>query len=161
MVAANSQYREIERRFLVEQTSLPIDALGGVVNTVEQGYISGYPVTVRLRRSSTDGCTLTVKRGASRDREEREVALTDDQFAILWPVTDGWRIEKSRYRIPLPPRVIELDIFSGRHAGLIIAEVEFPSSAEADAFVPPAWLGQEITGNPDYSNARLAESFSA
>jgi CYTH domain-containing protein len=38
----------------------------------------------------------------------------------------------------------------------VVAEVEFPSRAEAEAFEPPSWLGRDVTGEAGWSNAELA-----
>ena len=38
-----------------------------------------------------------------------------------------------------------------------MAEVELPTEAEAAAFQPPAWFGQEVTYDPAYTNARLSQ----
>ncbi len=150
------EFREIERRFLVD--AVPTEVLMSPSSRVEQGYLSGHPVTVRLRRviGVGEGAFLTVKRGRLPDREEREVALTPAQFDVLWPATDGWRIEKTRYYFPLEDDVVELDVFCGLHEGLVIAEVEFQNPTAAEAFIPPDWFGQEITHDSTYSNARLA-----
>jgi adenylate cyclase len=51
-----------------------------------------------------------------------------------------------------------VDVFEGRLAGLVLAEIEFPSQAESRRFQPPAWLGEEVTGDDRYSNRRLAEA---
>jgi len=53
---------------------------------------------------------------------------------------------------------IELDIYSGDLAGLIVAEVEFASEDEADAFEPPNWFGPEVTDDARYKNQNLATS---
>jgi len=151
-----SEFREIERRFLVD--AVPADVLASPSSRVEQGYLSGHPVTVRLRRVIGDGqgVFLTIKRGGLPNREEREVVLTSDQFEVLWPATDGWRIEKIRYHYPLGDLVVELDVFCGAHTGLVIAEVEFPDPITAHGFFPLDWFAQEITRDSTFSNARLA-----
>jgi adenylate cyclase len=51
---------------------------------------------------------------------------------------------------------IELDVYGGDLEGLVVAEVEFASEEDADAFDPPAWLGREVTDDPRYKNQRLA-----
>ena len=51
---------------------------------------------------------------------------------------------------------IEVDLFEDALAGLVIAEVEFPSSAAADAFEPPDWFGEEVTGRAEWGNPSLA-----
>ncbi|MEM7675775.1 MAG: hypothetical protein AAF449_07195, partial [Myxococcota bacterium] len=53
-------------------------------------------------------------------------------------------------------RIIEVDVYEGRLAGLITAEVEFPDESTAAAFEGPAWLDAEVTGVAGWSNARLA-----
>jgi CYTH domain-containing protein len=36
------------------------------------------------------------------------------------------------------------------------AEVEFPSESASAAWMPPAWLGAEVTGDERYANQSLA-----
>ena len=47
-----------------------------------------------------------------------------------------------------------VDEFRGRHDGLMLAEVELDSPTAA--FERPAWLGDEVTGDPQYYNSSLA-----
>jgi CYTH domain-containing protein len=63
-------------------------------------------------------------------------------------------IEKERYYIPEGNHTFEVDVFHGRHEGLIIAELELQS--EKESFEKPAWLGREVTGDERYYNAYLA-----
>jgi CYTH domain-containing protein len=47
----------------------------------------------------------------------------------------------------------EIDVFEGKLAGLIIAEIELPSEDfEIDI---PSWVGEEVTSDPSYLNAEL------
>lgn len=85
-----------------------------------------------------------------------ETRLTAEQFRALWPLTEGRRIEKERYLYEWEGRTVEIDVFSGRHAGLILAEVEFDTLADAEAFTPPPFLEEEVTGRREYGNAALA-----
>ena len=41
-------------------------------------------------------------------------------------------------------------------AGLVVAEVEFGSERQSRDFRPPAWLGEEVTGDRRYANQSLA-----
>ena len=62
-------------------------------------------------------------------------------------------IEKTRYRIEHAGLTWELDVFEGENAGLVVVEVELPA---ADTPVDiPAWVGEEVTGDPRYYNANL------
>ena len=149
------RHREIERKFLVRR--LPDDLTAFPSTEISQGYLvsldDGLQVRLRKRREQY---TLTYKRGLGNVREEREVALTAEQFAILWPATEGKRLSKTRYEIPLGERVVEIDVYSGKHAGLVVAEVEFDDEESAINFKPPAWLGDDVPGDPRYSNQLLA-----
>jgi adenylate cyclase len=111
---------------------------------------------VRIRRR--DGsATLTVKGGGGRSRIEEELAIDEERFERLWPLTDGRRIEKTRYEIPAGDGLtIELDVYAGALEGLVVAEVEFDSEAQADGFSGPDWLGREVTDDRRYKNQRLA-----
>lgn len=154
MNPAAAQHLEIERRFLI--TEPPTDLAQYPARLVEQGYLATGDTTVRIRRDGETQFILTVKRGVFPDTEEREVALTADQFNSLWPLTTGRRISKTRHEIPLGNSTIELDFFHGIHEGLRIAEVEFPNLAACERFTPPDWFGSEITGQRQYANATLA-----
>jgi CYTH domain-containing protein len=110
---------------------------------------------VRLRKSGAR-YFLTFKRGAGRVREEREVELNAGQFDALWPATAGKRLVKTRYEIPHGDRVVEIDVYHDRHEGLVVAEVEFDDEDTAKNFEPPDWLGDDVTGDPRYSNQLLA-----
>jgi CYTH domain-containing protein len=100
--------------------------------------------------------SLTFKVGRRAVREEREIKLSPKQFAALWPATVGRRLRKLRHEIPWKNLVIEIDIYRGRHSGLVVAEVEFPDRATCRKFEPPSWFGREVTGEKRYSNVRLA-----
>ena len=146
--------REIERKFLVK--CLPDDLKRSRSFVIEQGYLateSGRQV--RLRKTGSRG-SLTFKIGRGSHREEREIKLSPKQFAALWPGTAGRRLCKVRYEIPWDNVLIELDIYRGRHAGLVVAEVEFPDHASYRRFKAPSWFGREVTGEKRYSNVRLA-----
>jgi CYTH domain-containing protein len=149
-----AQGREIERKFLV--SAIPEEA--GQPTPILQGYL---PLTsddaeLRVRRKG-DATVLTVKHGHGLDRGEQEVAISEELFDALWPLTEGRRIEKRRYEIPHAGATIELDEFGGELEGLLLAEVEFDSVEASDRFDPPGWLERDVTGNPAYSNRALAE----
>ncbi|MEY2496614.1 MAG: adenylate cyclase [Verrucomicrobiota bacterium] len=148
-------HREIERKFLVRK--LPEEVAGFPHAEISQGYLVSLDdgLQVRLRKSD-ERHSLTFKRGSGNVREEREVKLTPEQFNTLWPATEGKRLVKTRYDIPLGNRVVEIDLYGGRHSGLVVAEVEFDDEESAKNFRPPDWLGDDVTGDPRYSNQLLA-----
>lgn len=155
MSGAADPYREIERKFLLKR--LPDDLASYRHREIEQGYlvIATDGVQVRLRRDG-EKHLLTYKRNRGESREEREVELTATQFAVLWPATEGKRLTKTRYDVPFAGRVVEVDVYRGRHEGIVVAEVEFETEAAARDFVVPDWFGEDVTHDPRYSNQLLA-----
>jgi CYTH domain-containing protein len=148
---------EIERKFLVPAPPPRLDRHPH--GPIEQGYVAIHPdgTEVRIRRRE-DTAVLTVKSGGLLTRVEEEITLDDGTFERLWPLTAGRRIEKVRHLIPAGSDglVIELDVYGGDLDGLVVAEVEFASEADAEAFAPPAWLGREVTADARFKNQRLA-----
>ena len=150
--------QEIERKFLVDPGTLPFQLETWPASFIAQGYLAVNENSAReVRLRNRDGhYTLTVKTGSGSVREEGEVALSEAQFRTLWPYTGGQRIEKTRHEIALEQLTAELDVYGGRHQGLAVVEVEFPSEATALAFEPPDWFGDEVTDNAAYRNQQLA-----
>jgi CYTH domain-containing protein len=145
---------EIERKFLVRE--LPAEAKERTADDVWQGYLSTQPVEVRIR--GRDGRhELTLKATGGLERAEVNLALTAEQFDELRPLVAG-TIEKTRTAVDLGSTTAEIDVYGGKLAGLRVVEVEFPSEAAARAFVPPPWFGREVTADPRYRNAALAEA---
>ena len=153
---------EIERKFLVNSDRYKELAIGR--QTIKQGYLSKDPDrTVRVRVKD-DRAYLTIKsrpneNGFSRFEWEKEIDVMDaEQLLALCPDT----IKKTRWLVPclspqtsnLSPLLIwEVDEFHGRLAGRVLAELELPT--EDTPFVKPAWLGEEVTGNPAWYNANM------
>ncbi len=122
-----------------------------------QGYLVTAPGGVQVRmRKAGETYSLTYKRGRGNAREEREIELTPEQFDVLWPATAGRRLTKTRYDVPLGDRVVEIDVYTGKHQGLVVAEVEFNDEQSARTFEPPAWLGKDVSHDRRYSNQLLA-----
>lgn len=145
--------QEIERKFLVTG---PFREQAHRQTRIVQGYLSSVPErTVRVRIKGDRGF-LTIKgignaSGASRYEWEREIpaAEADQLLAICEPGV----IDKVRYQVRAGEHTYEVDEFHGENEGLVIAEVELAS--EDQAFIRPAWVGAEVTGDPRYYNSML------
>jgi CYTH domain-containing protein len=146
---------EIERKFLLDAPPPGLERHPAVA--IDQGYLAlDGEVEVRLRRRG-EQAFLTVKAGGGRRRVEQEVELALEQFGALWPLTEGRRVCKRRHLVPGPDGLeFEVDVYGGELDGLLVAEVEFPDDAAADAFDAPGWLGREVTDDPRWKNQALA-----
>lgn len=154
-LAKSKTAREIERKFLLKR--LPPKLRQQHHRLIEQGYLSVKRdgTQIRLRKAGRQH-SLTIKRGRGLTREETEIELTRDQFEQLWPSTAGFRLTKIRYDVPFGKYTIEIDVYRGRHEGLVVAEVEFRTEGECARFMAPDWFGAEVSGRSRYSNVRLA-----
>jgi len=99
---------------------------------------------------------LTVKDGKGLSRREVETSISERQFDILWPLTEGRRVSKTRYILPHHGLRIEIDRYADDLHPLCVAEVEFASAAASRKFEKPGFFGKEVTGQIEYSNASLA-----
>jgi adenylate cyclase len=145
---------EVERKWLVQD--LP-DLSGHKSQEVIQGYIALAADGTEVRLRQTDGKFFqTVKSEGGLVRDEIEIELTKDQFESLWGATAGRRLKKTRYTLPWEGKKVEIDVYHDSLAGLIIAEVEFTSASASTRFVPPPWLGTEVTEDKHYKNVNLA-----
>ena len=157
---------EIERKYLVTQLPDHIEQYDHI--EIEQAYLCTSP-TLRIRRMG-DSYILTVKErvatssSAIHNREE-EFTLSPQTYRHLMTKCDSGKVSKTRYRIDLQRLtgadtykglVAELDVFHGRHEGLLLVEVEFPDTASANAFISPSWFGDDVSSDPCYRNSFLA-----
>ncbi len=146
---------EIERKFLVK--CLPPGAEGLSGEPIRQGYVIATEDGIELRvRQKRTRFFQTIKMGEGLSRTEIEFELTQDQFQQLWPSTEGRRVSKTRYRLPVGAHTAELDRFDGDLAGLLLVEVEFPSIEASRQFSPPDWFGLDVTVDKRYKNKYLA-----
>jgi adenylate cyclase len=146
---------EIERKFFVAK--LPEDLQQQYHSyEIKQGYLLMTPNGAELRlRQAGEKYSLGVKSGGDLERREGELNIDAELFRELWPATDGRRLEKVRYLIPLGEATVELDIYGGKLEGLVLAEVEFSSVEQSAAFVPPDWFGREVTADRRYKAREL------
>jgi adenylate cyclase len=147
--------QEIEKKFLL--SAVPSGLYRGT--QIRQGYIQTGDPEVRVRDKAGVLFTLTRKGGEGFIREEEEVEISREVFYLLWPTTEGKRIEKIRYNIHAEDGLVwEIDQYQGIHSGLVVAEVELPS-AETQFTPPPtveAVLVKDVTTDKRYKNKALA-----
>lgn len=147
---------EIERKFLTNPEQLPFNPQDYPCRQIEQGYLCTAPV-VRIRRDN-DSYFLTYKSKGLMVREEYNLPLTREAYDHLKLKADGRIITKKRYVIPIEDNLnIELDIFEGDLAPLVLAEIEFPDEQTAVNYKAPQWLGEDVTHSSKYHNSTLSQ----
>ena len=150
---------EIERKFLVRSEAFRSEATGSY--EIVQGYLCKEPCkTIRVRIKG-DRAFLTIKSSALRAglakfEWEKEIEVSDARELMQLCLPGA--IDKTRYIVPAADfagasRCWEIDVFHGRLDGLVLAEIELGS--EGEPFSRPEWLGEEVTGQPQYYNANM------
>ena len=146
---------EIERKFLVSSDAFKAQAT--MHYTIEQGYLCKDPEKTIRVRIRDERAFLTIKssvlrEGIAKFEWEKEITLSDAQE--LMKICLPGVISKTRYIIPIDDkRKWEVDVFHGRLEGRVLAEIELGD--EHETFERPEWLGEEVTGLPQYYNANM------
>jgi len=161
---------EIEKKYLLRH--LPGSLENYHCHEIEQAYLCTNPVVRVLKEDET--YYLTYKGKGLMVREEYNLPLNKEAYLHLRSKADGNIISKKRYLLPISepafsdsylssakPKTsfelkIELDLFDPPFAPLALAEVEFPDMESARAFLPPAWLGREVTDDEKYHNSNMS-----
>jgi len=145
--------KEIERKFLVAGDAWRAEVCSS--RRLRQGYVAIDGKTNVRVRSDGHRAWLTVKGagwGISRPEFEYEIPLGDADG--LLELAQGRIVDKTRHLVSGGEHTWEIDEFAEANAGLIVAEIELRD--EADRFVRPSWLGEEVTADARYLNASLA-----
>lgn len=144
---------EIERKFLIDKFP---DLTEIASAQVCQGYLSTAPV-VRIRKAVLpDGgekYEMTVKGKGTLVRTEVNIPITAEQYEEMAGLLKREPIRKDYHVYELPDGLkLECSIVdSGTESEFMYAEVEFDSVEAANAFVPPEYLGREVTEDPSFS----------
>lgn len=144
---------ETERKFLVkgEFRHLAVEEI-----RIIQTYLSiDQDKTIRIRIANNKAF-ITIKGrsiGNSISRNEWEFQIPISDATEMMKLCLEGKIDKTRYIIPAGKHSFEVDVFHDKNEGLILAEIEL--SSDDERFEIPDWLGEEVTGNPNYYNANL------
>lgn len=148
--------REIERKYLVRSNGWMVLAQSSAL--LRQGYLSSNAkATVRVRTLDARSARLTLKGAAEgRVRAEYEYDIPIADALELPAMAQPHVLEKRRYLVPFGGQTWEIDVFEGRHAGLVIAEIELEAADQH--FDLPDWVGAEVTDDDRYFNASLSRA---
>jgi CYTH domain-containing protein len=145
--------QETERKFTVDPEKWSC-VNKPVPQRINQGYlVREAEKTIRIRTKGNKGY-LTIKgetNGITRDEFEYEIPISEAHELLEKFVEKA--LYKDRYELMVGDHLWEVDEFRGTLEGLIIAEIEL--GAEDEAFIPPDWILQDVSDNPDYYNSNL------
>lgn len=143
---------EIEHKYLVVDDSYKDLATGKV--DIRQGYLNRNPDrTVRIRKMGNKGFLTVKSRNHGAKRMEFEYEIPGNDAEEILKLAEPGIVEKTRYMVPFHGLLWEVDEFHGDLNGVTVAEVEIP---DTDAtYVKPPFIGEDITGNPEYYNSNM------
>lgn len=140
---------EDERKFRVKKILL--SNLGNSVE-ITQGYLCIDP-PIRVRVENFQDCFLTIKiEQAPGINLEFEKAISIRDANLLMGAHKYHKVRKTRYKI----NGLEIDVFLGELAGLVLAEFEQKFSGE-EFEIPPNLFMEEVTGDARFSNHNLCQ----
>lgn len=147
--------KEIEHKYIVTGKEFINMATGS--HDIKQGYLcKDKERTVRIRIMD-EKAFITIKGETHGDtRAEYEYPISsNDARSMLDTLCIKPIIEKTRYIVPFKGNNWEIDMFKGFLEGLILAEIEIPSS-EYKYDIPP-FIGKNVTNDPRYYNSNLVK----
>ena len=112
------------------------------VRAVDDGVERLYKWTQKVRDDVDDPTTVRIT----------NMYLTKDEYAIVSSLAAD-ELTKTRWHWSFGPSTYAVDVFTGRHEGLILAERELGNDAVGDA---PFDVVRDVTRDDRYSGGRLA-----
>ena len=148
---------EIERKFLLKNNKWKehIESSEPII----QGYLASSSqngITVRVRVTGNHGY-LTFKGprvGIARTEYEYQVPINDAKSILL--ESQAPTVKKVRHIVVHDGNKWEIDVYKGNNKGLTTAELELKS--EDQEFALPDWIKEEVSGQDQYRNSRLAHN---
>lgn len=151
---------ERERRWLVDCKARPLlDGLPSVM--IEDRYFIG--TRMRLRRmteTATGAVSLKLtKKYEADDPLARPIVtsyLTEDEFSLLATLPSR-QLAKRRFKLASSGPSFSIDQFIGSLSGLELAEIEWDDDTDLRALRAPDWSVREVSYDPRYQGAALAQ----
>lgn len=144
---------EIERKFLIHKmpSEKPVKSY-----KIRQGYVAREGENSVRVREKGDQFILSVKTNhAEGGRNELEYNISSEEGEVLFSSINHDVIEKTRNIYEINELTWEVDVFTGRNTGLIVAEIELNDINQDIDF--PEWVGPEVTELSKFYNANLAD----
>lgn len=147
---------EIERKYLVKETEWALLSKPTPFE-IRQGYLSqNVDCTVRVRTKKDKGFVTVKGKNVGISRCEFEYEIPIDEAIEMLDLFAEKQVIKKRYEINFEGKLWEIDVFEGKLAPLILAEIELNS--EDEMFEIPPFIGQEVSDDPSYYNSNLVNN---
>ena len=151
---------ETERRYLLKKFP------DGLLENTNGWLITDryFPNTrLRLRHMKSVSGTENIYKLTQKYRSETQNAyettitnlyLTEEEYNYLESL-EGGIIQKKRYPYSVQNHNFSIDVFEGRHQGLILAEMEFEGRSELGEVDLPLFALKDVTDDPFFTGGNL------
>lgn len=152
---------EIEKKYKVKKLPENLEECENF--TIEQSYLNKGGSPIRLRKfikSDKINYIFSKKVRVAKDMPEcieYNIELTEEIYLKLLEAKEGRTIIKTRYKVPIGDGLkVDLDVFHDFFEGVCIAEIEYKSIDQANNYIVPNWLGEELFGIEKLHNSYMA-----
>ena len=108
------------------------------------GHKNIYKLTQKYRTESQNAYETTIT----------NIYLTEAEYNHLGSL-EAKILKKKRYPYTVQDYTLSIDVFEGRHQGLILAEMELEKTAEAKEFVLPLFILKDVTDDEFFTGGNL------
>lgn len=147
-------YHEIERKFLVEK----MPSLRGVEKESQERYFiqRGDLLEEGLSKKGSRFVYESKFTLSKKERTREKIRISKEEFETL--KEKGTHVlMRDSYVLSHEKPIISIKKYQGIYKGLVLAEVEFDSISEYEAFEPLPWMGVEVTDGQLGRDARLVD----
>ena len=152
---------ERERRYLLRELPHGLK-LSDPHTQVTDNYVTGTRLRLRkVRDPRTNEWTLKLTQKHAPSPPDFSRTLITNMYLSpyeyeVFSVFEGNEVRKNRYRFEHEGRLYSVDVFLGALRGLVLAETDFDSDEEMDAFPPPPFAHSDVTRDELFTGGRLA-----
>jgi CYTH domain-containing protein len=152
---------ERERRYLLRELP-PGLKLSDPHTQITDNYVTGTRLRLRkVRDPRTNEWTLKLTQKHAPGAPDFSRTLITSMYLSpyeyeVFSVFEGNELRKNRYPFEHEGRLYSVDVFLGPLRGLVLAETDFETEEEMDAFPPPAFAHSDVTRDELFTGGRLA-----
>ncbi|HEX8557605.1 MAG TPA: hypothetical protein VF668_05860 [Pyrinomonadaceae bacterium] len=128
---------------------------------ITDNYVTGTRLRLRKHRWVPTGewtLKLTQKHAPAPPDFSRtlitSIYLNEYEYEVF-SVFEGDELRKNRYPYEREGRLYSVDVFLGPLRGLVLAETDFDTDEEMDAFTAPPFAGLDVSRDPLFTGGRL------
>lgn len=149
---------EIERKFLIKDDGW-MDSIYSISSITQYYLVIDNNRECRVRKEVTaaglTNCYMTIKSSKSKlERKEVDLIIPGMKYHELVSEfsDENACIKKTRFTVTHNMRTYYVDKFDG---GILLAELELLQLDNEESISLPDWLGEEVTGNPDFYGSKM------